>query len=685
MVKNYKKYILLLVLSIVAVAFICSVGIKTDFLFGAEASEIVSTKEITYTKISKITNGIAEYVSGVSYVDGYAKDVHVVFSVDAPYYNFEYSIDGSDLIEEAILPTPANGEVEFIGSVSGQYSVTCYAYADEMGMTELGKSETSFKNDVTSPSIPQIEPMTEWKRSGIDYDVEVDWSECYDVSGIYGIYYYYTYSDATQSTIISQDVNSLEKSILKINRNCVLTIICYDKSGNATTKDYTFEKFDDVAPPQPTYTITPELNENSLSRSYTITVNYPLDTQSGLLNEQKYILNGSTYVYDGSIILDSMAANYSIRLYSMDNAGNRSEYVDILVKNTNFDLVSPSIEQLSYSIDTLAGDVDKLCTVSLTASDNGSGIATVYAEGLNKYFAHQNTSGRDIYTLSFAPYGIGTLTLKVTDNAGNVTTRQMIINHFADLVIADNVKAIVNKSATLNESDYTEKLWKKVTSAYEALDLVLIDSNKTAKDINDAIADVNALINTTIVKEYKIINAPEIVSGIISYTVDENDFVGTKRGDVVTLTLDKSQADGVDYKDISGYSSAFYEKFKLDIKYNAEALASSLNNGITINMNVPVNYYDREMTIIDANTKQKLDVEIKNNVIIFNVKNSGEYVLVISGNKAISGNNDVSEKTIEVFGNVLKQSTFFAIVGSIAAVTILVVGALVFLLIRKNR
>ena len=78
-------------------------------------------------------------------------------------------------------------------------------------------------------------------------------------------------------------------------------------------------------------------------------------------------------------------------------------------------------------------------------------------------------------------------------------------------------------------------------------------------------------------------------------------------------------------------------------------------------------------------------VEIKNNVIIFNVKNSGEYVLVISGNKAISGNNDVSEKTIEVFGNVLKQSTFFAIVGSIAAVTILVVGALVFLLIRKNR
>ena len=180
--------------------------------------------------------------------------------------------------------------------------------------------------------------MDAWQKVGVTFDVNVEWSSCADVSGIYEkAYYFLEYANESIEPAWKEiSIQSSDVTTITITNNCEITLLCYDNSGNYAQETIAFDKFDGIAPPQPTYTITPTLTETSMAKNYTITVNYPNDAQSGLKSEQYYLLNGQSYLYDGSIIIGENPANYNLRLYSVDNAAwsvpgtQRAEYPCIL-------------------------------------------------------------------------------------------------------------------------------------------------------------------------------------------------------------------------------------------------------------------------------------------------------------------------------------------------------------------
>ena len=638
-------------------------------------------------------NGTSAIITERDYDGGYAANVTAVFRIEAPFYLFEYTIDGKPYGAEKLQAVPENGLVEFAANRTGRYSLICRAYNSENTSLSCGEANADFYNDAEVPveNGTAILPMTEFKRTGQEYIGTVDWSVFVDErSGIAGIYYYYDYGNNETSEIHSVDLSTGGKTNFTIKKRCEIKVVCYDRAGNGISRSYAMDGYDDAAPPIPNYTVTPSVTENGYANQYEIKVTFLEDNGvSGLKDIQSYSINGITYNFEAappvpeSIILDK-AIDYTVILYAADNAGNISESVKIFIPYSAFDLTPPVIDKVVRQIDI--SDERGICRIDLYANDKGeSGISDVTDESGKLSFTKGAQATSEYYTAFFDCYGFGNeIVIIVNDNAGNKTRYILNFPYFSDTEISETVKKCAETLETTDFSLYTENAAKNINTAINKLNLLLSSENSAKTDILRAAEELTEKITESVSCSYVINSSPEYASPNITLEVTASDFTDYKKGSVITVALSKWEGEGKDYTEAAGFDKSFSDYFALNLTIDGESLKAPLNTGILVGMNKPTDYYDRDVAIIDASSGKKIDSEVKNNRIYFRVKGDTRYILVVEGGKAptLSATGE-TDKTITVFGNEMNLSTFLWIVCGTGGVAIAAV--IILIVIRKLR
>ena len=668
-----------LLFTIIAITTVAVLSVKTSKETTHAATPVVALKQTKGEFFNGIIDNKAVYEYRLSNSgDGYARNCSAVFCVTSDYYCFYYSVDGGELKPYAggIRKTPSNGEVVFTADGSVIYEVFCRAYTAEDENTFLEEATAVLKSDLTGPVVPQIAPMDEWKKTGDVYYADINWSDFSDsLSSVYAVSYFYKYRDNTESEMTVVKASGLiGTTALPITESCVLNIICYDNAGNVEQKEFVFDKFDDVPPVAPTYTMTPDYKEGTYSNSYTIEADFHQSTDDIAICG--YLLNGVNYVYESPIILNSPMP-YEIKLYGVDKAGNVSAYTNIVLPYYAFDVSAPIITSEVYGIDITAGD--NICTLSFVGSDAGeSGIDKAYLQNSKIEFTKFTHEQYDLFTASFDCYGFLTDKLVVTDKAGNKFEKQIVFDYFSVKQINELVADCAAEFKALKTEEYTDGYYKEIKSAADTLNALLMGKQATEAEIVSKAETLLKMFDTDIKISYSIKSLPKYLSGIITFKVDINDFPSAKKGSVVEVIVNEKKSDGKDYLSLSGFKKGFDVYFGLDFIYNGETIDTPLENGIKVTMNMPLNYYDRDFKIYEIGSGAEIPIETVNNTIIFTAKKSTGYSLIVSGSKTPTGVS-AEEKTISVFGNKLKYSTFLWIVCGTAAVAVLLIAGIIVL------
>jgi hypothetical protein len=109
---------------------------------------------------------------------------------------------------------------------------------------------------------------------------------------------------------------------------------------------------------------------------------------------------------------------YELEFWAEDNAGNESEHGSLTVR---IDKTKPNVSVSPYSPSIREGETIRL---TIEASDSGSGIAYVMADDSTSGKISLSREG-DRWTGSLQPTQDGRITIRVTDQADNVTTRSV--------------------------------------------------------------------------------------------------------------------------------------------------------------------------------------------------------------------------------------------------------------------
>lgn len=687
MVNKFNKIIIFVAFILTASLAACAAFFLTskDADFRAFADTTVYTERVKGTYLVG-ADGITPTVEEKDYIKGgYASNVTVTFAVSTRFYLLSYTLDGTYFVDR-ITETPSDGKVTFVADKTGRYVLTCAAYEEQTAENPIGSATEEFLNDSDAPLVSPnaVSGNGEWKRTGQDCVFTVDWGAFADErSGLGILLYRFGYDDGTYSSIYEVNLLTAGKTELSVNKKCTLFVACSDKAGNRTSAIYPLDCFDDYAPPMPTYEITPALGAGKYAQSYEIKVEFlPDNGGSGLKKEQSYSINGTTYRFEAeppvpeTIILDK-AMDYTIRLYATDNAGNVSQTAEITVPYSAFDISLPEVKEVTRQID-LSGE-NGFCRVIVNANDrNESGIASITSEDGKIVFSPvQGTT--DLYSAVFDCYGFGQeLILIITDNAGNRTRYVVAFPYFYDAEINEAVRKCVEKLRGTDLTEYTAAAVKNINDGITKVNLLLSLDNSAKTEIINAVNELAAIPDVIVTTVYEIESAPEYASANITFALNESDFGAYPKGSVVTVTLSKYTGEEKDYASVAGFTRAFYDYFSLSVKINGENLASPLSEGIYVGMSKPAAYYDRDVAIIDAATGKVVETEVKNNRIFFTVKNDGNYVLAVSGGKAVtSGTGD--KKMISVFGKTMDFSVFLWIVCGTGAVAVIAVALLLIL------
>ena len=695
MVKERKFFftIFAMMIALTATLFLC---LKTDGKNVVFAEETAIGEPTVTARYFTGVNGKDAVYETTAYDDakGYASSVTVSVRIDAPYYKTEYVIDGEEYTFDYVLETPASGIVTFTPSVSGRYDVVFYAYGDFSATEPLGTKEVSFKCDSDAPIIDGklSDGMERFVRTGDDGFFEVDWTKVSDErSGLYGVCYYYVYENDLRSDVYTLDAQktALEKNGFTVREKCRFVAICYDNAGNGSSYEIDLNKFDDVAPPIPTYTVTPEIVNGKFARSYEIKVTFiEEETGSGLDKTQFYRVNGKTERFEATpptpetIILNKQA-DYTIELYAVDKAGNRSLYETINIPFSAFDVTPPDISGEDVSFDLTSKD--GVCELKVNVSDRGeSGVKSVEIEGKDITLRPSATNSA-VYSVKFDCFGFeNALKIVATDNVGNRNTYTVPLSYFSNAAISTAIGKLTEELRQMDESEYTASLLKEIKGAADKLEYLLVSDNTSESDVASAASVLSGLLKKTVEFDYVIESKPDFASAN-AILEKASGFEGEKKGTVITVTLKKDVGDEGKYVLSSGFQKAFTDFFALELGKNGAAVSGSVGGDVSVGMNMPVGYYERDIALFDMESGEKVETEVKNNVIYFKMNKSTRYALVIEGGKApkTSGNASQKTDTITVFGNTLKKTTFFMIIGIAGGVAVLAIVA--FVVIMKVR
>ncbi len=229
-------------------------------------------------------------------------------------------------------------------------------------------------------------------------------------------------------------------------------------------------------------------------------------------------------------------------------------------------------------------------------------------------------------------------------------------------------------------SEYTANAVEKINAAFAKLNVLISSDLTSSEDFNNCFKEIDELMSGKSSFSYVIETAPTYLSGALTYTINDVDFAGYKKGDEIKLTF-ASVGNSDDFLKASGFNKGFSENFTLNVFYNGE-LQKSLSNGLKISMNMPVGFYERNYALFNADTGEKADITLINNKIEFTLTESGNYSLVISGASTPTKNVSAS-KGVTVFGHQISLAAFLGTV--IGGVVVAAAGIAVVITVFKRR
>ncbi len=663
---NIKRSVLIFnIFCFLAIAvFVAGLNFSTDVGFAADLPE----PTVTAVTDADLTDGEITYIRG-NYTGNYSKDAEITFDLaSAPYYKIDVTVDDV-LIEGTKTAAPSDGTVLYKVSQSGVVTVTLYAYDDNGELS--GSVSKTVKSDNVAPEVPTHAGMDRYYKTGSVYNVNINLNGVSDLHSGRGNIYYSLSTD--RNTLI--EVTDLDAVTLSISDKTTVYLYVFDNAKNCIVEEYVFDKFDGNAPAKPEIIVTPisDLTKtNGFTSGYEVEINYGFDTESGIKNRY-YFINDAKSEYNGIFTLER-AAEYTIRAYSVDACGNISEETTFNITADAFDNDAPSITNATAVYDLTKENPVKL---RVEARDTQSGIKEITVAGSGEVFTE---SSEGVYELYFDCYGVSSVVINATDKVGNVAFQHVAFNYFNDKNFSDKLKSYAAAYRNADFSGYTENAVEKINAAFSKLNVLISSDLTSSEDFDDCFKEIDELMSGKSSFSYVIEKAPTYLSGALTYTVNDGDFAGYKKGDEIKLTF-ASVGNSNDFLKNSGFDKGFSENFSLNVFYNGE-LQKSLSNGLKISMNMPVGFYERNYALFNADTGEKVEITLINNKIEFTLTESGNYSLVISGESTPTTNVSAS-KGVTVFGHKLSLAAFLGTV--IGGVVVAAAGIAVVIIVFKRK
>ncbi len=647
-----------------------------NFAYAAtEFADAPTTKSVTAVVGYEISyEGAVTYRRGNYVANTYAKDIKAVFDLNgASSYKLDVTVDGYTADGKVTPATAAT--VAYDVKVSGKVEILLTTYS---GNEILGSVKSTVFSDVDAPLTPAEKPMDKWLKNGEYYDISLPLEAFRDeLSGRGDIYYRYDVAGEEKS--VMKKLSSDDALTLVAHDAGTLTVYYFDNAYNCKIVGYGYDKFDKVPPSAPIITVTPNVDPstaNGYAAYFTVSIDYPVDAESGLADKQYYTLittSGEREEYVAPFELTA-AKNYEIRANATDNAGNVSETVVAKVKATDFDRVEPTVDNVQVTVDIRKSPS---FTVTLSAYDNLSGIAKAYIDGTDKTLA--SAGANDAYTVSFDAFDLTGFVIKTEDRVGNVAINRVALNYFGETV-AEKFKRYGEAYRALDKAKYTEDSLTEIENCYLRIN-TLIEINGVEAEFNTVFAELDEALNGTDKFIYVIDNPPRYLSGALTFKADTADFDGYVLGDEIKLVMSSEHVDG-DYVNTAGFKEGFYDCFTLKIFHNDREVGN-LNSGIKVSVNMPVGFYERRYALVNIADGETVEIATVNNKIEFTLHSGGSFALVISGKNTPASNAANAPKTVSVFGHRLSYGAFFgSVFGVLGGVIIIIV---VLIVIRKKR
>ena len=318
--------------------------------------------------------------------------------------------------------------------ISKTYTVTnngTYYFYVKDSSGNINKKSISITNiDKTSPSTPVITNSSKgnWTNSSIT----LSWTSS-DTGGAGIKKYQYSHDNKTWADFSAAEQNGITRSD---ERNDVLYIRSVDNAGNPSASASTPMKIDKTAPNKPIYVARYSDNTSYTSGSWTNkTVYTDLTAKDGLsgIKAIQYSADKTNWTTFGFSTSNGMKENgltatgtepwgltnrNDTRYFrAIDKAGNVSGISNSFI--IRYDLNSPTVS-LSAAQDASNAGAD----VSVTDNVKIGSVTVTNPNGTTLYSSTANSSS---YNFTFKNSQNGIYTIKITDVAGNTTTKHMKI------------------------------------------------------------------------------------------------------------------------------------------------------------------------------------------------------------------------------------------------------------------
>ncbi|NCI20789.1 hypothetical protein EJM73_05935 [Clostridium botulinum] len=309
---------------------------------------------------------------------------------------------------------------DFDGKLTGA-QLTSTAASDMREESDFTFDDTESK-DKEAPEIDLTGIPSDWTNK--DFTVKVTATDNTKVKSI----------KLPDGTVVNGDTGTFT-----IKENGTYSFVAEDEAGNTKTKELKVSNIDKVAPTKPSITRIED----------SIKITEGKDNESGI-KQTLYRINNGNWIDLKDFNLDNLVTGENI-IYakSIDKAGNESEISEFKLTIEDKDKEAPTLEITGNPVDWTNKDI----ILNVSAKDNKKVKSITLPDG--KIINGDKTA--------FTVNKNGTYKFIVEDEAGNKTTKEIVVNRIdkelpmANINIKDNKMTIV---ATDNLSGIKEILYK---------------------------------------------------------------------------------------------------------------------------------------------------------------------------------------------------------------------------------
>ncbi len=663
-----KRVLLLITLSLILALSACIV--VTGTVAVAEGEEI---SVLNIWKKDELGNTVPYVISEAKY----SRDIVLDYSFNEATH-FYVNVFKKVNAEYVFLRTSETKEVvDGKGSYSvvdsGYLRVDCVA---KNGVNDIYTLNSYVLSDLEAPTTPVID-----KEGTMDVVHADPFNVTYEISDdvLSGIDYqksWYKYVDVNGDDVIPQTAipeGPSVKGVTGINTNGTLIIRLYDNAGNfgEWEKAYSLYNQTDILKPQ----ITVSPNKDEFSKSFYVTIAWPQGTS------QKYYrlqVNGNEQVrqpYTTPIEIDTEGEVTVLAFY---NVGGVEHYVTETVNMV--DATAPTSSSIHESIKTtidLMGESTLM--LSVKPFDARSGIKRVY---LKNYLSEFTLTDVKTYTLD-ATERIGTsVTIVAEDYAGNSVEYAYSLTGF------DREKIVKYSElySSLNKDAYDATAWIEVTRAFEQLAFLMSSQDSLSSEILVYSQTLEKLVEG---KHAVKVTVNEVIDGLT------NDFkaefilgsTNVKKGGTINVGVSKVRLNETELQEkykIASTIAAFpaYEgyAFNLNLK-DVNGVTVTVYDYYKVSLSIPAVNKLAKVYCEDNGTIKQLSAEIKDGVITFRTKATGNFYFIVEDEVVDRG------EGLTIGGKFFPLNVLLIAGGAVLGVIVLtaIVTPLVIHLIKKKK